>query len=203
MRSSLFALDGIEIAGASMLSRAEILEASGLRIGQNVLSVDAGGVEARVEKLPIVADATVERLYPSKVRINVRERTPAAAARVGGATWLIEASGRLIAPIAVPPKGMPQVTVRAEPGSEAMAAALKLWSTLPEWARDKTTDLEAPDPEAISARIGGTRVVFGSADEVLPKMQAVVAIFERAKTDGKRVKQIDVRAPHRPAAVFA
>ncbi|HVL90305.1 MAG TPA: FtsQ-type POTRA domain-containing protein [Actinomycetota bacterium] len=202
-RSSLFALDGIEIAGVKMLSRAEVLEASGLRIGQNVLSVDAGRVESRVEDLPIVANASVERLYPSKVRIRVRERTPAAAAVVGGATWLIEASGRLIAPVAVPPAGMPRVTVRAEPGSPALEAALRLWSSLPDWARDKTTDLEAPEPEAIAARIGGTRIIFGDAESVLPKMQAVVAIFERAKTDGKRVKQIDVRAPHRPAAVFA
>lgn len=203
MRSSLFALDGIEVAGASMLSRAQVLEASGLRIGMNVLSVDAGGIESRVEKLPLVADARVERLYPSKVRIRVRERTPAAAARVGGAMWLIEASGRMITPVSVAPAGIPQVTVRAAAGSAALEAALRLWSSLPDWARDKTTDLEASEPEAIVARIGGTRIVFGTADAVLPKMQAVVAIFERAKADGRVVKQIDVRAPSRPAATFA
>ncbi|HEX9696031.1 MAG TPA: FtsQ-type POTRA domain-containing protein [Actinomycetota bacterium] len=203
MRSSLFALDGIEVAGATMLSRAQILDASGLRIGMNVLSVDAGRVEALLEDLAMVAEASVERVYPSKVRITVRERTPAAVARLAGGTWLMEASGRLIAPVSVPPEGIPQVTVRAEAGSVALAEALRLWSMLPEWARDKTTDLEAAEPEEIVARIGGTRIVFGTAESVLSKMQAVVAIFERAKTDGTRVKQIDVRAPARPAAVFA
>lgn len=202
-RSSLFQVDGIAVAGESMLSTDQILSASGLRIGMNVLSVKAGEVERRLETLPLVADATVERVYPSKVKISIRERVPAAAARVAGGWWLIEASGIMIASVSAPPAGLPQVTVSAKPDSDALRAALRLWGGLPDWARQKTTELAAEEPQEIVARIGGTKIVFGSADEVLPKMQAVVAIFERAKTDGRRVTRIDVRAPTRPAATFA
>lgn len=202
-RSSLFAVDGIQVAGVTTLSRDQILSSSGLRVGMNVLSVKTQTVEERLERLPLVADATVERIYPSKVKIVIRERVPAAAARLSGAWWLIEASGTMIAAVSAPPAGLPQVTVSAKPDSDALRAALRLWGGLPDWARQKTTELAAADPQEIVARIGGTKIVFGSADLVLPKMQAVVAIFERAKNDGRRVTRIDVRAPTRPAATFA
>lgn len=202
-RSSLFAVDGIQVAGVSTLSRDQILTASGLRIGMNVLSVKTQIIEQRLERLSLVAGATVERIYPSKVKIVIRERVPAAAARLSGAWWLIEASGTMIAAVSTPPAGLPQVTVSAPANSDALRAALRLWGGLPDWARQKTTELAAQEPQEIVARIGGTKIVFGSADSILPKMQAVVAIFERAKTDGRRVTRIDVRAPSRPAATFA
>lgn len=203
VRSSLFAVDGIEVAGVATLSRAEVLDASGLRLGMNVLSVDAGAVERRLEALPIVADARVERVYPSKVRIRIRERTAAAVARVGAAAWLVDASGVLVARVLLPPADLPQFKVVGTEASPGLRDALRLWASLPGWARAKTTELEAKEPTLLAARIGGTRIIFGSIDEVLPKMQAVVAVFERAKAAGRRVRQIDVRSPRRPAAVFA
>lgn len=202
VRSPLFEVDGIEVSGMRMLSRNEVLAASGLRIGMNVLSVDTSGVRQRLERIPLVASAKVERIYPSQVKIQVTERKPSAVAIVGGTAWLIEARGALMTKVAAPPAGLPVVKVTAPPESYALSEALRLWVALPAWAKSKTSALTAPEPTLISALIGGTQVIFGSADDVLPKMQAVIAIFARAKTDRRRVSRIDVRAPHRPAAVF-
>lgn len=203
VRSPLFEVDGIRIVGTQLLTRETVIAQSGLRVGMNVLSVDTESVRRRLETLPLVRKATVERLYPSKVRIRLIERVAAATARTPGGLWLIERSGLLIAPVSATPLGLSEVRVTATVGSPAMAEAMRLWSAMPDWARAKTTDIGASDPLLVTATIGGTRIIFGSADEVVPKMQAIVAIFERAKTDGRRVARIDVRAPRRPAAVFA
>lgn len=203
VRSPLFAVDGIEVIGERLLSEDEVLAASGLRLGMNVLSVDGASVQRRLTDLALIKSARVERLYPSRVRIRVTERQASVAARTPDGLWLVEASGGLIAPVAAAPDGVPEVRIGAKSGSPAMREAMRLWVALPEWAREKTSDIEASEPSLITARIGGTRIVFGSADDVIPKMQAVIAIFERAKADGRRVARIDVRSPRRPAAVFA
>lgn len=202
VRSPLFELDGIEVSGARTLTHDEVLHASGLRLGMNVLSVDAGGIKSRLEQLPVVAEATVERVYPSKVRIRLRERLAAAAARLPNGVWLVEATGRLITAVAGTPAGLREIRVDGVQGSDGLRDGLSLWASLPAWARDKTTALEAREPAKLAATIGGTRVIFGSGDELIAKMQAVVAIFDRAREGGRRVVQIDVRTPRRPAAVL-
>src|SRR5436190_5532444 len=59
-RSSLFALDGIEVEGATLLSRPEVLQASGLHEGQSMLSLHADRVRARIQRLPLVREAAVQ-----------------------------------------------------------------------------------------------------------------------------------------------
>src|SRR5262245_31240337 len=49
MRSSLFALDGIEVVGAGTLTRADVVQASGLHPGQSLFSLHADRVAARLE----------------------------------------------------------------------------------------------------------------------------------------------------------
>lgn len=203
VRSPLFALDDIEVSGAQTLTRDEVVAHSGLRLGMNVLSVDANGVESRLESLALIADARVERLYPSKVRIRLQERVPAAAAKLAGGIWLVEATGRLITGVTAVPAGLPQIQVDGTAGTQGLQDGLALWAALPPWARAKTTHLEAQDPSMLAARIGGTRIIFGAFGDTIAKMQAVVAIFDEAtKAGGRRVVQIDVRAPRRPAAVI-
>ncbi|MGH2830584.1 MAG: cell division protein FtsQ/DivIB [Actinomycetota bacterium] len=203
VRSPLFALDGIEVSGTQTLTRDEVIAHSGLRLGMNVLSVDAGGVELRLEALALVADARVERVYPSKVRIRLEERVPAAAAKLAGGIWLVESTGRLITGVTAVPAGLPVIQVDGTAGTQGLQDGLALWAALPAWARAKTTHLEAKDPTMLAARIGGTRIIFGAYGDLIAKMQAVVAIFDQAtKAGGRRVVQIDVRAPRRPAAVI-
>ncbi|MHB8511223.1 MAG: cell division protein FtsQ/DivIB [Actinomycetota bacterium] len=201
-RSSLFAVDGIEIVGMKMLHRQDVLNASGLHLGMNVLSIDTASVRARIEKMPLVASVVVNRIYPSKIKIVITERRAVAVAVVHEAHWLVDARGNMIVQVDSAPLGLPVVKVSAPPGSIALQQALELWGSLPGWAKGKINQLAAQDPLLISARLGGTIVIFGSSDDVEAKMEAVVAIFERAKTDHRRVARIDVRAPTRPAAVF-
>ena len=73
MRSSVFSLQKIDVVGAVSLSKQEIVDASGLHVGQSALGIDYNAVAARVRVLPGLADARVTREGSLGVKITVVE----------------------------------------------------------------------------------------------------------------------------------
>jgi cell division protein FtsQ len=198
--SSLFALNGLEVRGNALLDREAVVAASGLRVGMNMLSVDSRAVEHDLEELAVVQDAKVERLYPSRVRITIRERTPAVLVESSTGSWLADADGELIVPADVGPPGVGRLRVDAPIGSPELSEAMKLWASVPAATRPKVSAIEALEPGALALIMSGIRVVFGSPDLLDEKLRAASAVMTRAAHDGARVRQIDVRVPRRPAA---
>ncbi|MDD4932152.1 MAG: FtsQ-type POTRA domain-containing protein [Methylacidiphilaceae bacterium] len=75
---SRYALQDIRIEGTAHLPRKEILSASGLHLGQNLLGVSLPAVYKAVAALPYVQRASVRRELPDRVTITVEERVPLA-----------------------------------------------------------------------------------------------------------------------------
>lgn len=76
LRSSFFQLNNIEITGNSKLNHEEILQASGLTLGDNLLLIGKGQVKRNIINLPYTKDVTVKRQWPKGVEINIEERIP-------------------------------------------------------------------------------------------------------------------------------
>lgn len=72
--AAYFAVDTIEIEGATRLSEAEILAAAGVEPGMNVFAVDVDDAASRLGSHPWVAEAEVTRRLPRSVAIQVLER---------------------------------------------------------------------------------------------------------------------------------
>lgn len=84
------------VRGQQRLSAGEVLAlVDGLR-GQNILAVRLDRWRARLLASPWVEDATLRRLLPSTVEIEVRERTPMGIARLGSALYLIDRHGAIV-----------------------------------------------------------------------------------------------------------
>ncbi|MGD9895617.1 MAG: cell division protein FtsQ/DivIB [Candidatus Methylacidiphilaceae bacterium] len=75
---SRYALQEIILDGTAHLPRKEILSASGLRLGQNVLGVSLTEVHKAIASLPYVQRASVRRELPNRIAITVEERVPLA-----------------------------------------------------------------------------------------------------------------------------
>ena len=69
-RSSLFHLRHLEVVGTTSLTRAEVARLAALSSSTNVLWLDPGAVERRLEADPWVATATVSRRLPGTIRIS-------------------------------------------------------------------------------------------------------------------------------------
>ncbi len=86
----------VDITGVKELSREEVLAASGLTPANSLLFADTADVRTRVRSLPLVAEATVRKLYPDRITIHVVEREPFALWQQDGAVKVVSADGTVI-----------------------------------------------------------------------------------------------------------
>ncbi len=87
-------LDQLEITGHRRSNDADILDAVDLMHVRSFLTFSASAIQARIERLPWVSTATIERRLPNQVRIHITERAPFAIWRQGTRDTLIDRSGR-------------------------------------------------------------------------------------------------------------
>jgi len=87
----------IIISGATIYSEEDIIALSGISMGDNLLFIDAGGAERRIQgAMPFINSAKVSRMAPDKVRIEVAESTAIASIEFQGDYVLIDSTGRVL-----------------------------------------------------------------------------------------------------------
>ncbi len=89
-------VDEVLVVGRRETTQRQLLNAVGLARGAPILAFDLEGAKKRVEKLPWIKSATVERLLPSTVLLTVEERQPLALWQNKGAFALIDTDGEVI-----------------------------------------------------------------------------------------------------------
>ena len=84
------------VRGHERLSTGEVVAlVEGLR-GQNILTVRLDGWQRKLLSSPWVERATIRRLLPSTLEINIRERRPMGIGRIGMAMYLVDDQGVII-----------------------------------------------------------------------------------------------------------
>src|SRR5262249_37679808 len=82
-RFRLQSSDDIEMDGLTNVTRAQVMEVMGGDIGRNVFYIPLDQRQKLLQQIPWVESASVMRFAPNRIRIQIRERTPVAFARVG------------------------------------------------------------------------------------------------------------------------
>lgn len=95
-RFQLESSDNIEVTGNDHVLRSEITRVFGGDISRNIFAVPLDDRKKQVEDVPWVESATVMRILPDRLRVNVVERKPVAFAQVGSRIELIDAHGVLM-----------------------------------------------------------------------------------------------------------
>ncbi len=92
-------IDQVEISGQRFASDADILDAVDLANVRSFLTFNNAAVRARIERLPWIASATIERRMPNELGILVKERVPFAIWRNGARDVMIDRTGRELSAI--------------------------------------------------------------------------------------------------------
>jgi cell division protein FtsQ len=95
-RFRLESRDNLEVSGVANVPRAQVLELFANDIGHNVFSVPLEERKKQLEEIPWVESATVMRLLPNRLKVEVRERTPVAFVQIGSKISLIDANGVIV-----------------------------------------------------------------------------------------------------------
>ena len=85
--------DDIRITGNKHVSRSQVLQVMGGDIGRNVYFVPLDDRRKALEQIPWVQSASVMRLLPNHLRVDIQERTPVAFVQIGQRVELIDAEG--------------------------------------------------------------------------------------------------------------
>ena len=207
-RSSLFALEGIEVTGTKQLSQADVVQASGLHRGQSMLSLHADRVRERIARLPLVRRVSVDRIPTSRIRITVVERVAAFVLTTTESRWYIDDEATLLGDAAGDSPSLPRIHIDAPLSSDtgdratipALADALGLWKALPDSLKAGAPTIDATSAEGLTLVRSDYDIRFGTLEQMPEKLQAISLVLERARRTRDRVVMVDVRSPSRPAA---
>jgi cell division protein FtsQ len=92
-----FGIDAIEVSGQKLTSDADIARMIALAAGGSTLTFDVQKAQARLTWLQAVDVATVRKVYPNRIVVEIVEKEPVARWRIGNATWLVDAQGTPLA----------------------------------------------------------------------------------------------------------
>ncbi len=197
-----FHIASIEVTGDEIYNPGQIIEASGIQIGENLFLVSAKDAAAEIERaLPYVESAQIKRSLSCKVTIQVTAATAAAALDNGESYTLLNASGKVLEDgVMTINDGMILITAgevsAAVPGELAVFAAdgafedtvsaLKAFSDA---GLVGITELDVRDSTNIKARYKDRILLeLGAASTIPDKTDFIKATLERSEISSPEFK---------------
>jgi cell division protein FtsQ len=203
VHSSVFGARHVQITGASRVTDAEVLRASGLSNAPPLIDISADAVAKRIEALAWVRTARVTLSWPSTVRISVTERVPVAVVRGPGAGWsVLDSSGRVLERTLQPPAGLPVVVSAAPPpapGQTVAKATVQLAvvaAAMPASMVAQCRDIAASANGPVVDLTDSVAALIGNTTALRDKFVALATVLAHGGLQG--IGTIDVRVPSAP-----
>jgi cell division protein FtsQ len=186
----------VRIDGLKELKPWQVLEALDMDETRSLLLLDAGQARRKLEGLPLIRRASVRKLYPGTLRIEVEERTPFALWQKDGVLHVVDADGAVIDRAGDERyEGLP-VVVGA--GAERQARALfEALLKFPDLAGRLQAATRVAD-RRWNLRLGGVdvRLPDGDLDAALAALDGLQKSIRVLDRD---VQAVDLRTPNRVA----
>jgi cell division protein FtsQ len=188
-------VEEVLVEGRHRTARGSLLAALEVGRGDPILAFDPGAARRRLEALPWVRRAAVERRLPSVIYLHLEERRPLAVWQLEGRLAVIDETGETIA--GARPEDFTDLTLVVGPDAPAHSAVLLEML-------DGEPDLKRRVSAAV--RVGGRRWnlrLDGAIDVRLPESGAAEAWARLARIERRHgvldrdVATIDLRMPDR------
>jgi len=188
-----YGLTHVSLTGHRLTSDSDIFDAIDLANAPTMLSFDSRATRKRIEALPWVDKASIERVFPDRLEVHITERTAFAVWHLGAHHYLVDKTGHVLG--AVPPQAAPALRRVAGDGAAAEAAALfALLAGQPDLMR------RVEVAERIGERRWRLRLLGGGAielpadgvEEALSRAAALAAVAREAA-----IGEIDLRVAGR------
>jgi cell division protein FtsQ len=185
----------IRVEGRRTTDRETIFDALGARLGTPILAIDPVRAKEKLERLPWVRSALIERRLPDTLYVRLVEREPLALWQHDGKIELIDRTGAVIPVTRLDRFANLQLVVGADAASHA-AQLLKMLASEPDLAARVTA----------AVRVGGRRWnlrIDKAIDVLLPADDPAAAWDDLARLQRssailqRDVQAIDLRLPDR------
>jgi len=188
-----FGINEISLTGQHHTPDQDIFRALGAG-NATLLTLDVDAARRRVETLPWIETATLVRIFPDKLRVELQERKPSAIWHDGNRTALVDAEGRLLSFVAPSnlPNGLPHIAGRGAPVAAAeLRKSLARFPTIAARVRlarrigDRRWDIELTD---------GVRVKLAAGDPVA-SLERLVHLEHEMRGLDHRGRVVDLTVP--------
>ena len=205
--SPYLTVSNVEVAGTSEVPPSDVVKASGID-GSSIFGLDIAAAEARIEELPKVFDATIEKHGWTSVTIHVEERTAWGNWRIDGVDVPIDIDGYVLdgppaaegAPtiLEVDPQRALNKGDRLDPGAVQLAARLvdESETTLGRrvlvlaYRQESGLTVAFSSPEINGDPIW---VTFGDSRDYDYKIASLYVLLEQAKERDLALNAVDLR----------
>jgi cell division protein FtsQ len=198
--------ENIEVRGNHNVSRAQVFDAIGGDIERNIFFVSVADQKKLLEAIPWIESASVMRLLPNRLRIDIHERTPVAFVEVNGRIALIDAHGVIMdmPPGAQATFSFPVIVGMSD--SEPLstrAARMKIYAELVKqldsaganYSHD-LSEVDVSNPDDIRATVAdpkGAVLVHLRSPNFLGPFQVYMAHVQEWHTQFPRLDSVDLR----------
>ncbi|GAB6897937.1 cell division protein FtsQ/DivIB [Kineosporia succinea] len=215
-------VERVTVSGLDRISESQVRGYTDTEIGHAMLLARTSDVSARLEKLRLVKNVSVSRVWPGTIRVVVTERKPVAALpseKVAANTTdgkkpkktvqmmqLVDDEGVVVEtrPVSELPGDLPRIEVAlGEKQSVAnLRGTLAVLNDLPDDLADRLRSIGTDSPDGIwlklSAPVEGAKnrtvtVRWGDAEQNGTKARVLTALLKQ------KAKTYDVRAPEMPS----
>ena len=203
-RFLLASSDNIDISGVQNASRKQVMEIAGGDIGRNVFSVPLDERRMQLEKIPWVQSATVMRLLPDHLAVDITERTPVAFLQIGAKIHLIDSGGVVLGPSANRQTRYSFPVIHGITETEPLStrvAVMQIYNRLvSELGRGNYTqqlsEVDLSDPEDVKATVndaGGTVLIHLGSSDFLERYKLFAAHIGEWRQQFQKVQSVDLR----------
>jgi len=201
----------IQISGLQNVARSQVMEIFGSDIGRNIFYVPLDERKKHLEEIPWVESASVMRLLPNRLKVEIRERTPVAFVRIGAKASLIDSHGVVLEMPAKAAKkySFPVVigTEEAEPLS-TRAARMRIYMNLMQQLDSAGTrysndisEVDLSDPEDAKITVadsqGAVLVHLGTSEpgemSFLERYKIYLAHAQEWRAQFNKLESVDLR----------
>jgi cell division protein FtsQ len=190
-----FRVADIRVEGRETTDRATVLEALGAGVGTPILAVDPKRAKEKLEALPWVRSAAIERRLPDTLYVRLVERKPLALWQHGGKLQLIDRAGEVIPVTRLERFAKLPLVVGADAARHA-AELLRMLASEPDLAGRVSAAVRVGD-RRWNLRIDGAVDVLLPAEDA-PSAWAELARLERSSALFERkLRAVDMRLPDR------
>ncbi len=211
LQSSFFQVKEINVRGNKEFNTKEVVSLSGLSVGINIFKADLRQAESKVAAHPMVRTVQINRDFPARIIIEIKEREPAAVAFSGGNLVVISRDGYCLSRESSPGQANLPIITGAEldspvPGKEIkgekMAAALAYLQAMPVNLRAVVSEINVSDLNNIRIyTLDKAEVRFGDTERIAEKITLYQEVI-RQKYDNK-IEYIDISYKGNPVIKFS
>ena len=205
-RSPLLDVDEVVYVGLEKTSLDAVFEAAGIERGVALIGLDREAASRRIEALPWVDTAIIERAWSGRVTVEITERVAIAAVMAAQDEWvLVDGSGRVLTGVVDVAPDIPKISGVAAagvPGTRLFAdasTAILVAELLPSGLDGRVDGIYRDEIGELWVSLkSADRVQFGPDVDIAMKVVSMTSVMEELDARGQTLWELDVSVPTLP-----